>query len=461
MAKKIECDVAIIGAGSAGLTAYRAVLKAGQKPLLIEGGPHGTMCARVGCMPSKLLIAAAEAAHAVNNAAGFGIKVNGTVKIDGRAVMQRLRSERDRFVSFVVADVKAMPAANRLDQYVRFKADGILEAADGTEIHAHKVIIATGTTPIIPDEYKVLDDLAITNDDVFSWQDLPASILVVGSGVIGVELGLALKHLGVRVRVLNRSNSFAHIQDPEVHKLALDIFTPELNLASGAKVLDIKRVADKAQVSWQDNAGNKTTETFDFVLLSAGRKPVLDSLNLAATSARLDSKGMPEFDPDTLQLTGIPVFIAGDVSKSHAIQHEASDDGYVSGTNASLWPQVKNLPRRAPMAVVFSNPQIMQVGGGWRSFDAATMAVGAVDWQRQGRSRVMLKNQGLLRVYMHKDTKKFIGAEMLGPDAEHVAHLLAWCLQMGLTVPQMLALPFYHPTIEEGIRTALRDVIKS
>src|SRR5699024_8921754 len=105
MAKQIKCDVAIIGAGSAGLTAYRAVLKSGQKPLLIEGGEHGTMCTRVGCMPSKLLIAAAEAAHNLQLASGFGIKVEGGLKVDGKAVMQRVRAERDRFVSFVVNDV--------------------------------------------------------------------------------------------------------------------------------------------------------------------------------------------------------------------------------------------------------------------------------------------------------------------------------------------------------------------
>jgi dihydrolipoamide dehydrogenase len=112
------------------------------------------------------------------------------------------------------------------------------------------------------------------------------------------------------------------------------------------------------------------------------------------------------------------------------------------------------------MAVVFSNPQIMQVGGGFGAYDPDTMAIGAVDWTRQGRSRVMLRNQGVLHVYMRRADQRFIGAEMVGPDAEHVAHLLAWALQMELTVPQMLKLPFYHPTIEEGIRTALRDAAK-
>src|SRR6185312_11011724 len=110
MSQIIDCDVAIVGAGSAGLPAYRAVRDAGLKPLLIEGGPHGTMCARVGCMPSKLLIAAADAAAAVRRAPDFGVRVPGAPVVDGVAVMDRVRRERDRFVGFVVDDVNAMPA---------------------------------------------------------------------------------------------------------------------------------------------------------------------------------------------------------------------------------------------------------------------------------------------------------------------------------------------------------------
>lgn len=458
MANKIDCDVAIIGAGSAGLTAYRQIVKAGLKPLLIEGGPHGTMCARVGCMPSKLLIAPADAAHAIKHASGFGIHAE-NIKIDGKAVMQRVRDERDRFVSFVVNDVESMPAENRLDQWVEFKSDGVLIAKDGTEVNAKRIIIATGTSPVIPDEYKALGDLAIVNDDVFDWHDLPKSVLVIGSGVIGVELGLALARLGVKIRLINRSDSFAHIKDPEVHATALDILSEPLNLVAGATVTSVEKQGDKALIGFQDKSGKQYNEQYDYVLLATGRRPVIDSLHLERTSIELDDRKMPVFDKATLQLKDQPVFIAGDVSVSHAIQHEASDDGFVAGTNAASWPKVEALPRRAKMAVVFSDPQIMQVGGGWQEYDPDTMVVGSVDWTRQGRSRVMLRNQGKLRVYMRKSDQLFTGAEMIGPDAEHVAHLLAWCLQMGLTVPQILAMPFYHPTIEEGVRTAFRDVL--
>ncbi|WP_345797965.1 dihydrolipoyl dehydrogenase [Castellaniella sp. MT123] len=460
MGQRIDCDVAIVGAGSAGLPAYRVVRDAGLKPLLIECGPHGTMCARVGCMPSKLLIAAAEAAAAIRHAPGFGITVSGAPQVDGVAVMDRVRRERDRFVGFVVDDVQAMPPEHRLDAQVEFLRDGVLQSDQGHEIHAGRIILSTGTRPNIPDIYQPLGDLAIVNDDVFDWRDLPRSVLLVGSGVIGVELGLALARLGVRVRVLNRSGSFAHLADPAVRATAVELLAPELNLVQGARVTTVRRDGDQAVIGWSVGDGPETQERFDRVLLTAGRQPVLESLHLERTSMPLNDRGMPHFDPGTLQVWGHPVFLAGDVTGLHEIQHEASDDGRLAGHNAAAWPNVQALPRRASMAVVFSNPQIMQVGRGFRAYDAGSMAIGAVDWTRQGRSRVMLRNQGLLHVYMRRVDHRFIGAEMVGPDAEHVAHLLAWALQMELTVPQMLNLPFYHPTIEEGVRTALRQAVR-
>ena len=457
----IDCDVAIVGAGSAGLPAYREIVKAGLRPLLIEGGPHGTMCARVGCMPSKLLIAAAQSVADMRHADGFGIRLDGPPRVDGVAVMDRVRRERDRFVGFVVDDVEAMPPEHRLDAPVEFLRDGVLRAADGREVHARRIILATGTRPNVPDLYRPLGDLAIVNDDVFDWRDLPHRVLVVGSGVIGVELGLALARLGVRVRVLNRSGSFAHLADPQVRAAAVALLAPELSLVQQARVTTVRREGDQAVVGWSADGGPETVERFDYVLLTAGRDPALESLHLERTTMPLDERGRPRFDPATLQVHGQPVFLAGDVTGRHAIQHGASDDGRLAGRNAAAWPDVRALPRRAPLAIVFSDPQIMQVGSGHASLDDPdAVAMGEVDWTRQGRSRVMQRNQGLLRVYMRKSDRRFLGAEMVGPDAEHVAHLLAWALQMELTVPDMLNLPFYHPTIEEGIRTALRDAAR-
>src|SRR5438128_2386204 len=128
--KKLEVDVAVIGAGTAGLAAYRAARAAGKRAVIIEGGPYGTTCARVGCMPSKLLIAAAEAAHAIERAPGFGVHA-GEARVDGREVMARVKRERDRFVGFVQDGVNAIPEEDRVRGFARFVDPHTLEVEGG------------------------------------------------------------------------------------------------------------------------------------------------------------------------------------------------------------------------------------------------------------------------------------------------------------------------------------------
>lgn len=132
----MNVDVAVIGAGTAGLAAYRAAKNAGASVVLIEGGPYGTTCARVGCMPSKLLIAAAEAVHHAELAPGFGVHLDGKLRVEGREVMARVRSERDRFVGFVLRDIDRIPASDRVRGHARFENDQTLVMDDGARISA-------------------------------------------------------------------------------------------------------------------------------------------------------------------------------------------------------------------------------------------------------------------------------------------------------------------------------------
>src|SRR5678816_1015549 len=203
-------DVAVIGAGTAGLAAYRAARASGASAVIIEGGAYGTTCARVGCMPSKLLIAAAEAAHAVHRAPGFGVHADGPLRIDGREVMARVRRERDRFVGFVIGGVENIPAGDRIRGTAKFIDARTLDI-DGRRLTARSIVIATGSRPSVPPILCGLGERLIVNDDVFSWHDLPRSVAVFGPGVIGLEIGQALSRLGVRVVVLGRGGRLGPI----------------------------------------------------------------------------------------------------------------------------------------------------------------------------------------------------------------------------------------------------------
>ncbi len=455
-----HAEIAIIGAGTAGMGAYRAARKYSDNVVLIEGAQYGTTCARVGCMPSKLLIAAADAVHEIETAPGFGVHVDGKVRIDGREVMDRVRRERDRFVGFVVETVEGWPEDDRIMGAAKFLDDHTLALDNGDRLTADRVIIATGSRPVYPKQFEGAGDRLIVNDDVFDWKDLPGSAAVFGGGIIGLELGQALSRLGVRVRMFGKFGDVGPLTDPDVKQYALETFQAELPFDPDADVSAIERTGDTVSITFTGPDGRETTEHFDYLLAATGRRPNVDSLGLENTSVPLNDKGIPLFDRYTMQAGESHIFIAGDVTGDVPLLHEAADGGRIAGDNAGRYPDIRTGLRRTPLGIMFTDPNIATVGHSYGELDKlpCDYAIGEVDFEGQGRSRVMLKNSGLLRVYGEYGTGLFLGAEMIGPRMEHISHLLAWAHQQRMTVPDMLDMPFYHPVVEEGLRSALRDL---
>ncbi len=458
--KKMNVDVAIIGAGTAGMGAYRAVREVTSSVVMIEGGAYGTTCARVGCMPSKLLIAAAEAAHHARHTDQFGVQVD-NVRVDGAAVMERVRRERDRFVGFVLESVADFDESHKISGYARFLDDHRLMIDDHTEITAQRIVIATGSRPVYPDFLNEAGDRLLINDSIFELEALPESVVVFGPGVIGLELGQALSRLGVRVKMFGKSGSLATLQDEEIRRYADDTFNEEFYLDTDAQVNRVLRAGDQVTIDYVTKQGEPVSESFDYLLAATGRRPNVDTLGLENTSLQLDERGVPVFDHYSLQAVPGHIFIAGDANNDLTLLHEAADEGKIAGSNAARYPDVRAGLRRAPMGVVFTEPQMASVGLNLRQIETryrGCFATGRVSFEGQGRSRVMGKNKGILKVYAEHGSGLFLGAEMFGPAAEHMAHLLAWAVQKRMTVSEMLDMPFYHPVIEEGLRTALREL---
>ncbi len=464
--KQLQADVVVIGGGTAGMGAFRNARLHTDNVYLIEGHAFGTTCARVGCMPSKLLIAAAEARHHALHTDPFGIHLDkNSITVNGAEVMNRVKSERDRFVGFVVSDVEEWPADKRIMGNARFIDEHTVQIDDHTQIKADRIVIATGSRPVIQPQWEALGDKLIINDDVFSWDTLPESVAVFGPGVIGLELGQALHRLGVKTEIFGVGGSLGGITDPVVLAEAKAIFSEELplHLDVDPEKTEVKLNQEgKVEVHWVCG-GERGVYTADYLLAAIGRRPNVDKIGLENLNIELDERGVPKAHPLTMQ-TSIPhIFIAGDASNQLPLLHEASDQGKIAGDNAGLYPNIANGLRRSPLGVVFTNPQIAIVGLRYarvleRYKNPECVVIGEVSFRNQGRSRVMLVNKGHMRVYAEQGTGLFIGAEIVGPAAEHLVHLLAWAHQQKMTVPQMLDMPFYHPVIEEGLRTALRDV---
>ncbi|MEZ9862427.1 dihydrolipoyl dehydrogenase [Vibrio breoganii] len=461
--KTLNVDVAVIGGGTAGLGAYRAAKAHTDSVVMIEGGPYGTTCARVGCMPSKLLIAAAESVHQIEKAPQFGVHPQGDIRIDGKQVMQRIKSERDRFVGFVLEGVDEIPAEDKIRGYAQFIDNSTLVVDGHTQINAQRIVIATGSRPAYPAIWNELGDRLVINDDVFEWDDLPQSVAVFGPGVIGLELGQALHRLGVEVKVFGVGGQVGPLTDPEVMAYADKTFQEEFYLDADVEVERMVRNEDKVEIDFINRSGETERFEVDFVLAATGRRPNVDNLGLENTPVELDAKGVPTADPYTMQTSVENIFISGDASNQIPLLHEAADQGRIAGDNAGRFPDIRAGLRRSTISAVFSDPQIAMVGESLRQISqrlgtCGCFETGTVSFEGQGRSRVMLRNKGILNVYGEQGTGRFLGAEMMGPNAEHLAHLLAWAHQNKMTISQMLDMPFYHPVIEEGVRTALRDL---
>ncbi len=446
----MQCDVAIIGAGTAGLAAQSAAHSAGASTLLIDPYFAGTTCATVGCMPSKLLIAASHAAHAAQTTDQFGIHVP-TVQIDGQAVLQRVRDERDRFARLTRESIAKLPDKVRVKARAAFTGANTLKLDDGRTVEARSIVIATGSAPFVPPPFEALGDRMLTNESIFDLKDLPKSLAVIGSGPIGLELAQAMARLGVAVTLFDRKDTLGNVRCAKVHDALQAIIAKDVELKLGVDI-EPRRTDDGVSLSW---SGESTGEdVFDYVLVATGRRPNLDSLDLTNAGIALDDDGVPEHDRGTMQCGESSIFLAGDVADNLPILHEASQDGAIAGRNAVAFPAVNSADRFVPFSLIFTSPPTAQIG----QSEEDGVITGTADFDDQGRARVEGVNQGSLTLYAAAPDGRLIGADLCCPAGEHLAHMLAWAVQQGQTATQLLEMPFYHPTIEEGLKTALRTI---
>jgi dihydrolipoamide dehydrogenase len=452
-----QVDVAIIGSGTAGLNAMGQAKRAGKSFVLINGGEPGTTCARVGCMPSKAMIQVAEDYHRRTHLGKYGIDGHEAMTLDIPEAMEHVQDIRDIFVDRVLGSTTDdMPPEEFLQDYARFLEPTLLAVGSGDDeqrIRARAVVIATGSTPLVPAPWRELGDALLTTDSLFELEDLPGSMAVIGLGTIGLELGQSLHRLGVEVTGFDLKEQIAGCRDPEVNRAAIDIIGKEFSLHLGAAA-EIERDGDGLRVT----AGGVSVQV-ERVLCAMGRVPNIGGLGLEHLGVPLDERGLPPFDPNSMQVADLPVFIAGDVNGQRQILHEAGDEGRIAGWNAARGER-RRFRRKTPLAINFCDPNICAVGERFDALDPETTAVGEIKFAPVGRALIMGKNRGVLRIYADKASGRLLGAEMVGPKGEHLAHLICWCIQQGLTVGEMLRLPYYHPVIEEALQAALYDLYR-
>ncbi|NEV61877.1 dihydrolipoyl dehydrogenase [Thiorhodococcus minor] len=443
-------DVAIIGSGTAGLNAMAQARKAGKSFVLINGGEPGTTCARVGCMPSKAMIQVAEDYHRRTHLGKYGVDGHEAMTLDIPEALEHVQDLRDIFVDRVLgSSTDDMPGDLFIQDYARLLEPTLIEVA-GQRIRADAVVIATGSRPLIPKPWRAFGNRLLTTDDVFELEDLPESMAVIGLGTIGLELGQSLSRLGVRITGFDQMDEIAGTQDPEVGQSAIDIIGKEFPIHLG-QAAEITQEGEKLRVS----AGEHSV-LVDKVLCSIGRVPNVEGLGLETLGVPLGKQGIPAFDSSSMQVGDLPVFLAGDVTGERPLLHEAGDEGKIAGYNAARGESAR-FRRKTPLFINFCDPNICAVGQRWSELDQDRIAVGQIKLAPVGRALIMGKNKGVIRIYADKVSGTLLGGEMITPKGENLAHLLCWCIEQGLTVGQLLRMPFYHPVIEEALQAALYD----
>jgi dihydrolipoamide dehydrogenase len=448
--KKKHVKVVIVGAGSAGLSAMRQIRRETRDFVIVDKGPLGTTCARVGCMPSKALIHVARQFHGRHAFEEAGLRGAEGLSVDLPAVLAHIRRQRDSFAGAMEKVTRDLAGEQLVMGEARLLGPQTVQVG-ATVYEAQSVILATGASPVVPEDWwRRFGNRLLTYDSLFDQETLAPRIAVLGLGPIGLELGQALARLGLDVVGYHSRPMVGGLTDPEVNAAALTALRAEFPIHVGVRAgLEIDgnaiRVGEGAHAA-----------TVDQVLIATGTRPNLRGLGLETLGVPLDDRGVPPFEPQTMQVADLPVFIAGDVNSHRPILHEALDDGFIAGRNA-LAPAPRHYCRRTPLKIVFSEPQIIAAGRTLAALDGCDLVIGSVDFADQSRVMIEGTNRGLMRLYADAATGVLLGAEAACPGAEHFGHMLAWAVQRGMTVAEMLQLPFYHPVEEEAIRSALQD----
>ena len=446
-----KCDVAIIGAGTAGLHAWKAATKAGANVLVIERGAGGSTCTATGCIPSKLLIAAGRTAMQARRAATFGIEV-GEVGVNGGAVMRWLRAERDKADGQIRDEYLRIPDEHRIHGEARFAGPTTLLVGDELTIQAGAVVIATGANPIVPPPLEPVRPLLHTHETIFEIERPPASLAVIGAGPLGLELAQAFARLGVAVIVLDKSAAVGALRDPEAEAAARDAIGKGMAIHLGVEVTGAME-GNRARLSWTgDSTGSVVVE---MVLAATGRSPAVAGLDLDQVGVPLDDEGVPRFEPDTRRCGDTQVFVAGDVDGWRPVLHEAARGGTIAGCVAAGGAAFRPIP---PLSIAFTEPNLVEVGARFNSLPDGAI-IGTAKATENARSGIDVEDEGLVRLYANADGK-LLGGSIVLTGGEHLGQSLALAIDRQMDAALLADQAWYHPVLEEMLQEAARDIVR-
>ncbi|WP_406684042.1 dihydrolipoyl dehydrogenase [Seonamhaeicola sp. MEBiC1930] len=450
-------DVAVIGSGPGGYVAAIRCAQLGMKTAIIEKySTLGGTCLNVGCIPSKALL---DSSHhyedAVKHFEEHGIEIPGDVKVN----LEKMIARKQAVVDQTTGGIDFLMKKNNIDVYQglgSFKdATHItISGEETTEIEAKKTIIATGSKPSSLPFINIDKERIITSTEALKLKEIPKHLIVIGGGVIGLELGQVYKRLGAEVSVVEYADRIVPTMDAGVSKELNKVLKKQkfkMNVSHQVKA--VERAGDEVIVKATNKKGQEVEFKGDYCLVSVGRRPYTDGLNAVAAGVKLDDRGRVEVN-NHLQTSASNIYAIGDVVKGAMLAHKAEEEGvFVAETLAGQKPHINyNL---IP-GVVYTWPEVAAVGKTEEQLKEAGIAykVGQFPMRALGRSRASMDIDGFVKVLADKSTDEILGVHMVGARAADMIAEAVVAMEYRASAEDISRMSHAHPTFTEAIKEA-------
>jgi len=452
-----QYDAVIIGTGQAGPSLASRFSAAGMKVAIIERQNFGGTCVNVGCIPTKTLVASAYAAHIARQAEAFGVKIDGSVSVDMKAVKAR----KDRLVRASSEGVEKWMKSTKnctvYEGHAQFESPRTVRV-NGELLEADKIFINVGTRAFVP-PIPGLDDVRYFNNSTMMDVDfLPKHLVIIGGGYISLEFGQMYRRFGSQVTILERGPRVLSRDDDDIGNAVMDILEGEgVTILKDLGDFSVERRGDGIAVCVSCK-GTPAVVEGSHLLLAVGRTPNLDDLGLEHAGVELDARGFVKVD-DQLQTSQAGIWAIGDCNGIGAFTHTSYNDFEIVAANI-LDDDPRRVSDRIFTAGLFIDPPLGRVGMTEAEVRASgrKALIGRMPMSRVGRAKEKGDTRGFMKILVDAETKEILGAALLGIGCDEVVHLLLDTMYAKAPYTVVQRAVHIHPTVSELIPTLLGDL---